>query len=170
MYPLLAIAGAVGGGLLLYAFVARERIVVGFDQGKPYLLKVVKLSTPLQNGSAAYLRSDAANAFEMMLLAARAQGVNIQVSSAFRSIEEQLILYMKNRLRDCWETTCRTSPPGYSNHQQGTTVDLDTNGGTNSTYAWMQRRGYEFGFQRTVPTETHHYEYVGIAARQGATG
>ena len=164
---ILAAAAALGGGLFLYAAFAQSRIVIGYDKGKPYPLTVQRLSVKLQNGDAAWLRPDVAAAFEAMRATALQDNVNIQVASAFRSIAEQLVLYVKNKLMGP-----QTAPPGWSNHQQGTTVDLDTGApaGTNSTYAWMQRRGWEFGFQRTVSSEPWHYEFLGVGARQGWTG
>ncbi|MEA2751628.1 MAG: hypothetical protein QOI41_5771, partial [Myxococcales bacterium] len=48
------------------------------------------------------------------------------------------------------------APPGYSNHQSGHALDLNTKAaGVNS---WLVKHAAAFGFRRTVPSENWHYE------------
>ena len=154
-------AVAVGAAAIWYFFFSKQRIVLGFNRGKPSFLTVLKLSVPQQNGDAAWLRADAAQAFEDMRAAAARDGVTLAVSSAFRSVEAQAFLYAQNRLRACFSTTCQTALPGYSNHQQGTTLDVDTANGTNAAYRWLVANAKSYGFCRTVPHELHHWEFNG---------
>jgi hypothetical protein len=49
--------------------------------------------------------------------------------------------------------------PGYSNHQSGHALDLNTSSA--GVYAWLEHHGATYGFKRTVPSEIWHWEYWG---------
>jgi len=49
--------------------------------------------------------------------------------------------------------------PGYSNHQSGLALDLNTSEG--SVYDWLSAHGGTYGFARTVASERWHWEYQG---------
>ena len=156
---LIAIAGAAVIG---YALFSPYRVVVGFRSGRPFALTVRTVGRQ-QNGDRAWLEQSAASSFEAMREVARSEGVELHIASAFRSWEEQVALYTKWILRLSKYTTAK---PGWSNHQQGTTVDLDVGGDnwrSNPVYRWLINNGSRFGFCRTVHCEAHHWEYLGIA-------
>ena len=103
------------------------------------------------------LRIDAANAFMRMRAAAAAAGVELVVESAFRTWDQQKALY------DAYvagERTDVAAPPGWSNHQGGTAVDLKTARGTNAAYDWLVEHAAEFGFHSTVGSEPWHWEFI----------
>lgn len=103
------------------------------------------------------LRRDAAEAFMQMRAAAAAAGVELVVESAFRTWAEQKVFYddfVAGRRKDV------AAPPGWSNHQGGTAVDLDTDRGTNDAYDWLVANAHLYGFRRTVASEPWHWEYL----------
>ena len=91
-----------------------------------------------------------------MINAAAADGVTLQVTSGFRTME-----YQERLKRELGSTAAR---PGFSPHQAGYAVDFSTRG--RGQYEWMVRNAYRYGFVRTVPRERWHWEYRGTWAGQ----
>ncbi|HEX5751214.1 MAG TPA: peptidoglycan-binding protein [Archangium sp.] len=125
------------------------RAVKGYVNGVPRDITV----SPIAGGKE--MRSDAAAAFNRMHAAAQAAGINLHVNSAFRSMEEQRVLYQKY-LNGTGNLAAR---PGYSNHQGGIALDINVGGTGTSTYKWLANNASRFGFARTVPSEPWHWEY-----------
>lgn len=88
---------------------------------------------------------------DSMMEAAAADGVTLEVTSGFRTMEYQE--YLK-RTRGS-----TAAEPGKSPHQVGYAVDFSTRG--RGQYEWMVRNAYRYGFVRTVPRERWHWEYRG---------
>lgn len=106
-------------------------------------------------GSGYALRRDAAAAFLLMQSAAAAEGLSLKVNSAWRSNEEQAALYAlflsgKGNL---------AAPVGWSNHEAGTAVDVESDSGRNAEFFWLTKNAARFGFYRTVPSEPWHWEF-----------
>ncbi len=94
-----------------------------------------------------------ARAFLRMRAAAKAKGVSIRVVSGFRTMAEQRYLYnlyLSGRGN-------LAAKPGYSNHQSGHALDLNTSAG--GVYTWLSNNGSAYGFKRTVPSERWHWEH-----------
>ena len=127
----------------------------GWRHGRVVSLDLVDI------GDGRMLHRPAAAAFIAMRLAAKADGVDIVATQAFRSIMAQTQLF-----RDYEEALAAgkkhavVARPGWSNHQCGTTVDIETQGIHEPAYEWMCRRAHEFGFHRTVESECWHWEYL----------
>ncbi len=147
----------------------------GYDAGTPFSLTVITI-----NGKK--VEEDLARAYFAMYNAAQAEGVNLVLSSGFRTHAQQTYLY------DCYQDwvsagsptnasggklcvngcgSCNiAATPGYSKHQKGDAVDISTNGGTNAAYSWLKGWGYTgsghaFGFADTFnPPEPWHWVYV----------
>lgn len=99
-----------------------------------------------------------ADAYMAMADAAAAQGVTIRINSGFRTNAEQTYLY--NCYRNCNCNSCNlAAAPGYSNHQSGHALDLNT--ASPGVAAWLNANGARFGFKRTVPSELWHWEWWG---------
>lgn len=88
---------------------------------------------------------------------AQAAGVSLYIVSGFRTMEEQQYLYGCYLNCDCNNCNLAASP-GYSNHQSGLALDLNTS--DRGVYDWLARHGAEYGFHRTVPSEDWHWEYL----------
>ena len=127
------------------------------------------------------LRKDAAEALVAMLRAARAEGHDLRVISAYRSYEEQATTfqYWIDQLGE--EEARRVSaPPGHSEHQLGTTVDitsasvgweLEQRFGQTPEGQWLAAHAHEYGFTLSYPQgaeeitgykyEPWHFRYIG---------
>lgn len=105
---------------------------------------------------------------QTMLNAAKADGVDIYVSSAYRPFEEQ------RALKGIYTTTYGagtantfSADQGYSEHQLGTTVDLITTGiggtldgfDTTEAYQWLLQHAHKFGFILSYPEENDYYVF-----------
>ena len=89
------------------------------------------------------------HAYIAMSAAAKAAGIKLQITSGFRTMEEQTRLKKKK--------PSLAAKPGYSNHQNGIAIDMDC---TNiKVYEWLTRNAINFGFIRTVPWEIWHWEF-----------
>jgi MYXO-CTERM domain-containing protein len=128
-----------------------QRQDTGYDAGTAFDIFVVTM-----DGEPVEL--DTANAYWVMREAAALDGVDIRINSGFRTMEEQEYFYM------CYTCCCCNScnlaaAPGYSNHQSGHALDLNTS--APGVYAWLAEHGAEYGFSETVPSEDWHWEWWG---------
>jgi D-alanyl-D-alanine carboxypeptidase len=162
-------------------------------EGDPFLRRLVDKMHPLPEGyepedlvelrpgsyevgrSGLKLRREAAEALETMAAAARAAGVTLTVSSAYRSYEYQTQVY--NRIvgelgRDAADR--ESSRPGYSQHQTGLALDfgsIDDSFAQTKAGRWILENGSRFGWSLSFPDgyeevtgyrwESWHYRYVG---------
>ncbi|MBZ4398157.1 M15 family metallopeptidase [Myxococcus sp. AS-1-15] len=101
------------------------------------------------------LHRDAASALQRMTLDAAKHDIALRVTSGYRSLPEQRLLYEQYR-RGRGNKAAR---PGRSNHQRGLAVDLVIGKRTSKRYQWLQANACRFGFRRTVPSEPWHWEY-----------
>ncbi len=134
------------------------RTDTGYDAGSAFRITVVHV-----DGKPVEVQT--ANAFARLRDAAGADGVHIRVVSGFRTHAEQSYLYY-----DCYRA-CRcnhcnlAAAPGYSNHQSGYALDLNTE--EPGVLRWLNRNAARYGFVRTVPSEDWHWEYTGGPVREG---
>jgi len=126
-----------------------ENIMIVHFAGKPVAQKIVD---PLY----------------VMVMAAHADGIDLKLSSGFRTNAQQKYLY------DCYvNCNCNNcnlaAKPGYSNHQSGHAVDITTNcslGWSNDycasvspPFAWLMKNANTYGFKKTVKSEPWHWEW-----------
>jgi D-alanyl-D-alanine carboxypeptidase len=101
-----------------------------------------------------YLLNDgAAAAYEEMKAAAAADGIDIFIVSGYRDFDTQMQLYLAE-VAAYGPDQNTTAKPGHSEHQLGTTVDLnDLSQEFGSTPAgiWLQQNAGRFGFQMSYP-------------------
>jgi hypothetical protein len=99
-----------------------------------------------------------ADAYYVMAQAAARDGVNLHIVSGFRTMQEQQYLY--HCYTSCSCNGCNLAArPGYSNHQSGHALDLNTSAA--GVYSWLEAHAHSFGFARTVPSEMWHWEWWG---------
>lgn len=144
-----AILGLAGAAVVL-AGAAVVRIVTGFKAGQPLQLRLVTVAPGME------LVEEAAKAWAAMTSAAARDGVALSLNSAFRSMEKQEQLYARFMRGEGPQAAL----PGYSNHQAGSAVDVETEGGTNASFSWLTANAARFRFKRTVSAEPWHWEYV----------
>lgn len=130
----------------------RGTVVNGYVRGVPRRIHIA----PIGNGK--NMRSDAALKFNQMKAAARRAGVTLSPVSGFRTMAQQKSLYAAYRAG----RGNLAARPGYSNHQGGLSVDVQTNGSYSSAaYRWLARHGRQYGFVNDVRTEPWHWTYRG---------
>lgn len=117
-------------------------------------------------------------AFALMQRAAAAKGLNIYISSGFRSYASQKSIYNRYVGRDGRALADTYSArPGHSEHQTGLAVDLNTitqSFGRTKEGRWVAEHCHEYGFIIRYPEgkahitgycfEPWHLRYVGIDA------
>jgi D-alanyl-D-alanine carboxypeptidase len=121
------------------------------------------------------LRRPAAAALEEMAAAARADGVTLVASSAYRSYEYQVEVYKRN-VREMGQALAdrESAKPGYSQHQTGLALDfgsIDDSFAETRAGRWMAENANRFGWSLSFPQgyeeatgyrwESWHYRYVG---------
>ncbi len=132
----------------------------GYKSGKSFPIKVVTV-----DGKKMEVQS--ANAYYVMAQAAAKKGVNLKVVSGFRTMAQQTYLY--NCYKNCNCNNCNlAAKPGYSNHQSGHAVDLNTSAA--GVYTWLQASAATYGWKRTVPSEPWHWEWWGGGPGGGPCG
>lgn len=106
---------------------------------------------------------------KQMMDAADRDGCKLTLNEAYRHPDIQLSYRRKNELDDFTETELMensssnynpiTAKPGASIHSRGAAFDFSTGGGRNKAYKWLVQNAHKFGFIRTLPSETWHWEY-----------
>jgi D-alanyl-D-alanine carboxypeptidase len=115
-------------------------------------------------GPGLQLRPEAAAALIAMQQAAAGDGVDLQVLSAFRSIDLQRSLFFDvkaERNQDAHTRAKVSAPPGYSEHSTGYAVDLGDGSqpGTNLSqnfedtpaYRWLSQQAGRYHFKLSFP-------------------
>jgi D-alanyl-D-alanine carboxypeptidase len=130
------------------------------------------------------LQRDAARELLAMLEAARRDGVNLVVLSAFRSIEQQQSLFFdvkSERNQSALERARVSAPPGFSEHSSGYAVDLgdaraaatnlSPSFDTTAAFQWLQANAHRYHFTLSFPRnnpqgvsyEPWHWRFEGTA-------
>jgi len=110
-----------------------------------------------------------AQIFLRMQADAKRDGVNIKINSSFRLPEEQEYFYCKYLNG----TGNKAAKPGFSNHQSGVALDLNTKGipndksirrrtkvstGQGDVWEWLNKNGGKYGF-RQIKIEHWHWQH-----------
>jgi D-alanyl-D-alanine carboxypeptidase len=169
------LAGILAGDAALYALVDKAHPLSPPDYVPPGLILLTGGSYRVGRAGLS-LRREAEEALEKMAAAARAEGVTIIVSSAYRSYEYQVEVYGRNVRQSGQETADRESArPGYSQHQTGLAADF---GSITDEFAqtaagkWMAHNASAFGWSLSFPDgyeeltgyrwESWHFRYAGV--------
>ncbi len=107
-----------------------------------------------------------------MFNAAKAAGVNLSLSSGFRSYEKQQQLFNQNCNQVSGTCSPPTAPPGNSQHEDGIALDIEYNGSTicykqtaanchsNAGFDWLKANAKTYGFYN-LPSEAWHWSVSG---------
>jgi D-alanyl-D-alanine carboxypeptidase len=130
---------------------------------EPSHLESIGLDT---QGREQFLAPRAARAWARLREAAARDGVELQVVSAFRSVEYQLgILQRKLERGLSMDQILRVSAaPGYSEHHSGRALDVTTPGfatleeefENSPAFAWLKQHARSFGFHLSYPRGNRH--------------
>ena len=105
---------------------------------------------PLAHRQGQPMRPDVARAFDRLAEAARADGVDLVITSGFRSDAEQAVLWARNP-DPKW-----VAPPGESLHRNATELDL----APPSAHAWLAAHAPRFHFVQRYAWEPWHWGYT----------
>ena len=131
-------------------------------------------------GRARHLEPAAAQEWARMRDAAKADGIELLLVSAFRSVDYQRAIIDRKLAQGIpLEDILRiTAAPGYSEHHTGRAVDIATRGcaplteafDATDAFAWLTANAGRFGFSMTYPRNNRHgivYEPWHWASRGG---
>lgn len=134
-------------------------------RGLPRQEEAVLLQATVRDryGRRHWLQPAARRAFAQLHDAARADGVELEIISSFRSVGDQCrILKRKLRHGHDWSLILQVSAaPGYSEHHTGCAIDLSTPGQSplveeferTPAFAWLCRHADRFGFRMSYPRD-----------------
>ena len=125
------------------------RRATGYRRGKAFSICVTKVDGKL-------VRVSTARAYLRMKRAARKRGIYLWINSGFRTMAQQRYFWNCYRTKKCNGGNL-AAPPGYSNHQSGSALDLNTS--SRGVYWFLSKYGKSYGFRRTVPSERWHWEH-----------
>jgi len=131
----------------------------------------------INNGSVNYqINSDVWPYLKNLLDAAKSDGVDLKVASAYRSFQTQSALKSAYTVSYGSGANRFSADQGYSEHQLGTAVDFTTTKlgsafsafGSDPAYKWLQSNAHNYGFILSYPPnnkfykfEPWHWRYVG---------
>lgn len=113
---------------------------------------------------------------ERLLVAARRDGLNLLVASAYRSFATQSSLKANYKVLYGSGANAFSADQGYSEHQLGTALDFTTPASglallqaADPAYKWLQENAHDYGFVLSYPPnnayykfEPWHWRYVGV--------
>jgi D-alanyl-D-alanine carboxypeptidase len=105
--------------------------------------------------------------FNKMVSAAKADGVDLWVVSAYRSFEAQAQLKGAYTVTYGSGANAFSADQGFSEHQLGTTMDFTTKGlsggldgfGNTEAFTWLQNNAHKYGFVMSYPPNNSYYVY-----------
>jgi D-alanyl-D-alanine carboxypeptidase len=113
-----------------------------------------------------WLTPPAARAWRRMREAARAEDVELQLVSAYRSVIYQTVLVQRKLARGLSldQILQVNAAPGYSEHHSGRAIDVTTPGcapaeevfETTPAFAWLTAHADAFGFRLSYPRDNPH--------------
>lgn len=123
-------------------------------------------------------KKEVADAYNQMKEDAAKMGLELSITSGYRSYETQSILYNRYKNENGLEwADSYSARPGHSEHQTGLALDITSNRSNFDTfentkeYTWLIENAYKYGFFLRYPEseeyvtgyhyESWHYRYVG---------
>lgn len=150
------VAGGATAAVGLYALVS-GRVAWAYERGVPTgLILLRKVQGHL-------LSLKVAAAFERMAAHAARDGVQLKITSGFRTMPEQLRLWLASKIPGANFVAAR---PGFSNHQNGRAIDISVGGNNphSREYTWLARHARAYGFVNTgknySKVEYWHWEFT----------
>lgn len=133
----------------------------------PESLKEVKPEWKYTESKPNQLHSKVMPFMEDMLEAAKDDGVDIYVVSAYRSFDTQAQLKGAYTVQYGSGANAFSADQGFSEHQLGTTVDFTTTGlgggldgfGNTPAFAWLEDNASKYGFTLSYPEGNQYYVY-----------
>ncbi len=154
-----------------------HRLPSDFEQ---YNLVPMSWEYTVNDGKQYLLAGVAYEKFTEMADAARQENLSMRVVSAYRTEAYQNNLYnTKVRTTGKVNADRYSARPGFSEHQTGLAVDINSTRGSfeyTAEFRWLQEHAHEYGFILRYPKgkewltgyayEPWHYRYIGVEAAQ----
>ena len=119
------------------------------------------------------------SAFKKMYVKAKSEGLNLIITSSYRTYKDQDRIWNSYAIRESEEwADAYAARPGYSEHQTGLALDIVTYKSTMDNFdetpeaKWLADNAYKYGFILRYPKdkenltgydyEPWHYRYVGV--------
>jgi len=101
--------------------------------------------------------------FKVARAAAKLDGVNLYISSGFRTVERQKYLFDRAvRRHGSYEEAVKwVAPPDVSRHPRGLAMDINYPGDPAGA-KWLEIYGYRYGLCRVFDNEWWHFEAVTV--------
>lgn len=104
---------------------------------------------------------------ENMLNAAKSDGVELRIVSAYRSFDEQIAVKTGYKVIYGSGANQFSADQGYSEHQLGTAVDISTDQSSSLTtsfektkaFEWLRNNAHKYGFILSYPKGNSYYQY-----------
>ena len=142
---------------------------------------MVSVSKQYSYGENQMVTSETFDAFLNMFNAAKAEDLTLIINSSYRSYEDQDKIYNDYKKARGEEYANKiAAKAGFSEHQTGMAIDIQTYGSSASTFEefdefkWLKDNAHKYGFIMRYPKdkeyltgyeyESWHYRYVGIEA------
>ena len=142
---------------------------------------MVTVSKQYSYGENQMVTSETFDAFLNMFNDAKKEDLTLIINSSYRSYEDQKEIYeFYKDTRGETEANKIAAKPGFSEHQTGMSIDIQTYGSTASTFEefdefnWLKDNAHKYGFILRYPKdkeyltgyeyESWHYRYVGVEA------
>jgi D-alanyl-D-alanine carboxypeptidase len=144
---------------------------------------VLASNAGIRRGESYYLRNIIIADLKSIVDAAKADGIDLSIVSAYRSYQTQVDTYnywLNKNNNDVAYVDTFSARPGHSQHQLGTTIDFSTNeigDSLGDTFAntkaskWLSTNSYLYGFVLSFPKgyesitgykyESWHFRYIG---------
>ncbi|MEL6927314.1 MAG: M15 family metallopeptidase [Cyanobacteria bacterium J06600_6] len=128
------------------------------------------------------MQAAAAEKLKQMQAAAKADGIDLAIISAFRDLETQDQLFFgikEQRVQDAAKRAEVSAPPGYSEHHTGYAVDigdsnapathLETSFADTAAFRWLEQNALKYSFELSFPVDNEygvsyepwHWRFVG---------
>lgn len=130
--------------------VSGQKFVEGWKYGQARTITVMQVEPGF------WLDLTAADHYIAMRDDAKAQGVILKLNTAYRTMAEQQRLYALYKAGK----GAKAALPGWSNHQMGLALDIESANGSNAAFHWLTANAAKYKFKRTVASEPWHWEFV----------
>lgn len=142
-------------------FGIREEMIVARGLQECEEAKQLEIAEIGADGREHLLVPSAAAAWRKLKAAALADGINLFVVSAFRSVDRQAEIIRRKLAAGAsiQDVICVSAPPGFSEHHTGRAVDVSTPGSRvldvefdqTSAFEWLNSHATAFDFQLSYP-------------------
>src|SRR4051794_32703831 len=159
-----AVAGCVIAAAFASAGYAAHGAGVRSLEGASHPTSLPTGVAPTGTGNVSHLDSALRHAFAVARRDAALQGVDLHITSGWRSHAEQAALYAAaiRKYGSAAEASHWVLPPGRSAHERGAAIDVGPSEGA----AWLDAHGVHYGLCRRYLNEPWHFELLAPALGQ----